>query len=80
VTSETRAKVAIAIGAAVVIASGVTLFVMRRASRSLGATERRKPYKRPKKETEPVFFVDPDTGDVIELDQSTAEYKRLRGH
>lgn len=35
--------------------------------------------KRTKKNRQPVYFVDPETGDVIELDQSTAEYRKLRG-
>lgn len=67
-------------GAAAILAGCAALFAMRRRSSALrGARTKREPYKRPKKKSELVYFVDPNTGDFIELDQSTAEYKRLRG-
>jgi hypothetical protein len=57
-----------------------TGFERRRPSRHKRSLQgHRKPYKRPTKESEPVFFVDPETGDVVELDHRTAEYKKLRG-
>jgi hypothetical protein len=68
----------IAAGVAAFAAGAVLLFSMRRHRAVLGDTKRR-PYKRPKKEREPAWFVDPETGDVIDLDQSTVEYKKLRG-
>lgn len=38
------------------------------------------PPPRPKRERQPVFFVDPETGDVIDVDLATAVYKpSLRG-
>lgn len=38
------------------------------------------PPPRPKRERQPVFFVDPETGDVIDVDFATATYKPpLRG-
>lgn len=49
-----------------------------RHKKSLGNRNRRS-HKRPKPDREPVYFVDPATGDVVELDHRTAEYKKLRG-
>ncbi len=49
-----------------------------RHKKSLG--NRRRAHKHPKLDREPVYFVDPATGDVLELDHRTAEYKKLRGH
>jgi len=40
---------------------------------------KRRGHKRPSKERQPAYFVDPETGDVIDLDQNTAEFKKLRG-
>jgi hypothetical protein len=49
----------------------------RRRGHLAGSDARKRPYKRPAKEREPVYFVDPNTGEYIELDQRTAEYKKL---
>jgi hypothetical protein len=68
----------IAAGVAAFAAGAVLLYSMRRHRATLGEPKRR-PYKRPKKEREPAWFVDPATGDVIDLDQATAEYTKLRG-
>lgn len=65
-------------GIAAIGAGLAALFILRHQPVALGGAERRK-YTRPKKAREPVYFVDSATGDVIELDQSTAEYKKLRG-
>lgn len=65
-------------GIAAIGAGLAALFILRRQPEAL-AGAKRGPYKRPKREREPVYFVDPNTGDVIDLDQSTADYKRLRG-
>jgi hypothetical protein len=65
-------------GIAAVGAGLAALMIIRHRPEAL-AGAKRTPYKRPKKEREPVFFVDPETGDVIELEHSTAEYKKLHG-
>jgi hypothetical protein len=65
-------------GIAAIGAGIAALTIFRRSSEAL-AGAKRGPYKRPTREREPVYFVDPATGDVIELDQSTVEYKKLRG-
>jgi hypothetical protein len=72
---------AVVIAGLAAVGAGVTaLLMLRRRPRRVGHLgEKRRPYKRPKKEREPVFFVDPETGDVLELEHSTAEYKKLRG-
>jgi len=65
-------------GIAAIGAGLAALFILRRQPEAL-AGAKREPYKRPKRDREPAYFVDPATGDVIDLDQSTAEYKKLRG-
>jgi len=68
-------------GALAICAGVVALFSQRRQRRSLRGAEKKKskPYARPKKPPEPVYFVDPDSGDLIEVDHASAEFKKLRG-
>lgn len=70
----------VALAGALAIGAGiVALFSQRRRRGSLRGADKKKPYVRPKRPPEPAYFVDPDSGDVIEIDQAAVTFKKLRG-